>query len=224
MIKEQFQVRPIPPEQTHEWIKRKHYAKRIPAISHSFGLYDSDLFLQGICTYGPPPRMYNNGYGIFGGELEIPTFELNRLVVNDDLPKNTLSFFVAGTFKFMPHPCCLVSYADPNHGHHGYIYQATNWLFTGTGGYTYAFKDKEGKDIHKRTLNGMFGKVSKNNIPEGYDIYETEGKYRFFQLIGNKADIKKMKKFLTYEKQPYPKGDNQNYDASFSPDVQTSLF
>lgn len=223
-IKDDFQVRSIPPDQTHEWLLKKHYAKRVPAIIHSFGLYDNSLMLQGVCTYGTPPRMYNNGYGIFGGNLEIQTFELNRLCVNDGLPKNVLSFFVSQTFPLLPKPCCLVSYADSNHGHHGYIYQATNWLYTGTGGMAYAFKDKNGKDIHKRTLNSMFGEVGKNNVPEGYELYETEGKYRYFQLIGNKQDIKKMRANLSYSVLPYPKGDNSRYDASYKPAVQGSLF
>ena len=39
---EKFIIRSIPKEQTKEWFKYKHYAKRIPSIRYSFGLYDGD--------------------------------------------------------------------------------------------------------------------------------------------------------------------------------------
>jgi hypothetical protein len=117
-------------------------AKRIPSISYAFGLY-SEIGLVGICTYGSPCKLMNDGFCIFNGDLSVPTLELNRLVVNDYLEKNVLSYFVSQTLSLLPCPLCAVSYADIGEGHHGYIYQATNWLYTGvteqTGGYTYFF-------------------------------------------------------------------------------------
>ena len=64
----------------------KHYAKRIPLIKYSFGLYTKEN-LFGICTFGLPCRMLNMGYSIFGGQYTMQTLELNRLVVNDNLEK-----------------------------------------------------------------------------------------------------------------------------------------
>ncbi len=223
-IKDDYYVQAITKDDYEMWLLKKHYAHRIPCIMYAFGLYDTNNQLHGVCTYGPPCRMHNNGYGLFGGKLDTPTFELNRLVINEGMPKNILSYFVAGTFRFMPKPSCLVSYADSNHGHHGYIYQATNWLYTGTGGMGYAFKDEKGQDVHKRTLNSMFGGVGKNNVPEGYELYETTGKYRYIKFIGNKHQCKDMMRLLTYDVLPYPKGENKRYDASYEPKTQKLLF
>lgn len=61
-IKEKYIIRSIDTMQCKEWLLYKHYAKRIPAIIHSFGLYTNDLILQGVCTFGTPARMLNMGY------------------------------------------------------------------------------------------------------------------------------------------------------------------
>ena len=59
--------------------------------------------------------------------------ELRRLVCIDDTPKNTESFFIAQTIKWLKqNPSnikMLLSYADPEQMHLGTIYQATNWLY-----------------------------------------------------------------------------------------------
>jgi len=53
-IKEKYSVQSIKPPETYDWLKNKHYAKRIPSISYALGLYD-DKILIGICTFGSPP-------------------------------------------------------------------------------------------------------------------------------------------------------------------------
>ena len=226
-IKTDYLVRPVPINQTYPWLKRKHYMYRVPAISDAFGLYrTSDMLLQGVCTYGPPSRMFNNGYGLFGGRLERPTCELNRLVVNEGLPRGALSFFVAQTFRHFQKPSCLVSYADGNAGHHGYIYQATNWLFLGvTKPERIYFDTRQNKVVHQRTISDMFGTASKDRLPDYIEItMEESGKYRYLQLLGDKKQIQEMRENLEYKVQPYPKGDNSRYDASPVVPVQQVLF
>lgn len=225
-IKDDYQVRSIPPEQTHEWLLKKHYAKRVPAIIHSFGLYDNSLMLHGVCTYGTPARMLNDGYGIFGGQYKVTVYELNRLVVNEGLPKNILSFFVSQTFKLLPLPVCLVSYADSNAGHHGYIYQATNWIFTGRTSIECTYFNKRTNEImHPRTVVSTFGTRKADKLPDFIEIgKESGGKYRYVQFLGQKQEIQKMKSSMVYKIQDYPKGDNSRYDASYKPAVQGSLF
>ena len=49
-----YHVRPIESSQTYEWFLHKHYAKRIPNISYSFGLYDRNKFLKGVLTRSLP--------------------------------------------------------------------------------------------------------------------------------------------------------------------------
>lgn len=223
-IKTYFRVEPIPKDQTHEWLLKKHYAHRIPPIMESFGLYDADKKLQGVCTFGMPTRMFNNGDAVFKGQLKMHTLELNRLVVNEGLGKNVLSFFVSKCLMFLPKPICVVSYADSNSGHHGYIYQATNWTFTGKTEPRSKFVDTNGKDVHERTIWSRYGSEEKA-LASG-EIIKTmqEGKYRYFQFLGNMTEIEEMKSKLAYPIQPYPKGQNSRYDASYKPTTMGTLF
>ena len=224
-IKDKYKVQSIDKGETKQWLLFKHYAKRVPPIELAFGLY-ADKILQGVCTFGMPARMLNNGYGIFDGKLEIKTYELNRLVINEGLEKNVLSYFVAECLKIIPKPCCIVSYADGNNGHHGYIYQATNWTFTGITASEKVYVDKrKGKILHARTIVEMFGSRELSVLPDWIEVSKEEGgKYRYFQFLGNKRDKKKMNDNLKYEILPYPKGNNQRYDAGFKPQVQGLLF
>lgn len=213
-----FIVQEIPKEYCQEWLLYKHYAHRKPGnIQFSFGLLDDKNILQGICTFGTPPRMLNNGKNIFNN-YSIKVFELNRLCVNDDLPKNTLSYFVSKSLDLLPRPCCVVSYADSNMNHRGYIYQATNWLYTGCTAPRRKFiNELTGKEIHERTLVSQYGTSSEIKIQEynNIKIIRQLGKHRYFYFCGTKLDKKIMKRNFKYKILPYPKGDNHRYDSSF---------
>lgn len=85
-------VSPIPKEQTYDWLLSKHYAHRLPPNQmYSFGLFDGNKVV-GVCVFGIGNRMMNDGFSVFGGEYKVSTMELMRLVVNEGLPPNTLSF------------------------------------------------------------------------------------------------------------------------------------
>jgi hypothetical protein len=204
------------------WLLEKHYAKRIPPIIYSFGLYDKDISID-VCTFGQPTRLMNSGDCLFNDEYHVPTIELNRLVVNEGLPKNTLNYFIGQCLKLIKKPMCIVSYADSNVGHHGYIYQATNWMCTGKTEKRAKFFDVNGKEIHERTLWSRYGN-EQNALKSGVKKTYQEGKYRYFKFLGNKKEITKMKTMFRYKIYAYPKGDNQRYNASYKPIVQRILF
>jgi len=68
------------------------------------------------------------------GESESSVIELRRLVLIDDTPKNSESFFIGKTLRWLKQNTdikTIVSYADPNYGHSGIIYQATNFTKLG---------------------------------------------------------------------------------------------
>ena len=48
-------------------------------------------------------------------------------------------------------PKVIVSYADTSLGHHGYIYQATNWIYTGLSAKRKDYKIK-GLDLHSASI------------------------------------------------------------------------
>jgi hypothetical protein len=225
-IKDKFEIKPIPKKQTHYWLKKKHYAHSIPSIMHSFGLYNKHLV--GVCTYGSPARLMNNGGCIFDYKYKVYTVELNRLVVEEGLPDNTLSYFVAGTLKKMPMPSCIVSYSDIGQGHHGYIYQATNWIYTGvatqSGGYTYLI---DGEWMHPRTIVSKFGTREHDKITEMFPNVEYKRisrKHRYFYFVGDKNEKSHMRSLLKYPVLPYPKGNNDRYEMQEKTISQDALF
>lgn len=224
MEMKEYKVKSIDKFQTKEWLLYKHYAKRVPPIEYSFGLFNANMHLIGVCTFGPPPRVMNNGESIFNN-LSIKTIELNRLCVQSEL-KNILSFFVSGCLKLLPKPICVVSYADDTFGHKGYIYQATNWIYTGLNQVHERQIFYNGKEVHPRTACSMgFTSISEwANNDKNVKLGEYTKKHRYFQILGSKTFKKKAIKKLIYPIIEYPKGESIRYDSSYSPTIQSQLF
>ena len=55
MINKKYEVRSIDNSETWPFLLKKHYLKRIPSITYSFGLINLESkFLEGVVTYGVP--------------------------------------------------------------------------------------------------------------------------------------------------------------------------
>tara|TARA_Y100000593_G_scaffold68723_1_gene126271 strand:- start:612 stop:1301 length:690 start_codon:yes stop_codon:yes gene_type:complete len=229
MIKD-YKVQKIKSQECKEWFLHKHYAKRIPSVSYAFGLYKNNQLL-GICSYGRPVAHTLIKHA-FNGHYQDNFLELNRLVVDDNLLKNSLSYFVSATLKQLPSPVVVVSYADTSLNHHGYIYQATNFIYTGLSAKRTDYKIKGMEHLHSASVmdhagRGLEkGKIDKLKAIYGDDLYlkDRPRKHRYFYLIGTKKDKKEMLRNLAYEIEPYPKGDNSRYDSSHLAATQTLLF
>lgn len=213
MIKSEYSVREVPHYLTHEWLLYKHYAKRIPSICYAFGLYDKDNMLQGVCTFGIPasPDLCNF---ICGEEFSSHVLELNRLVLNDHSERNITSYFVSRCLKMLPTPKIIVSYSDTGMNHNGYIYQASNFIFTGQ---TKPQKDLKIKGTNQHSRHAYDYK----NVETEYVERTIKNRYIFF--IGDKRQVNIYKKSFKLEILPYPKGDNKKYDASYKPSLQGVL-
>jgi hypothetical protein len=189
-------------------------------------LFDENKVMQGVITFGTP--VSSTLRDLWKGEYKL--MELNRLVTSDGLPKNTLSYFVSTALKLLPNPLVVVSYADTEQNHNGYIYQATNFIYTGLSAKRTDWKIKGMDHLHGGTIADI--SRGKSNRAEylkekfGNDFYyqERSRKHRYFYFLGNKRDKKSMLKMLPYEIEPYPKGENKRYDSSYNPVTQTTLF
>jgi len=154
-------ILPINKSIYEKWILQKHYSKRLCSVSFAFGLYINKM-IEGVITFGMPPSS-TLAESICGKKYAKYVLELNRLTVSENLPKNTLSQFVAKSIKLLKKPKIIVSFADQNLGHSGYIYQATNFIYTGTSSNNYQYVDKNGKEFHFRNL-GHYQKNNKLNV------------------------------------------------------------
>ena len=216
MIQEDYKVKSIKTELCKEWLLYKHYAKRIPSISYAFGLFEGDI-LQGILTIGKPPSPALC-VGVCGEHNSKFVYELNRLCVNDDLKKNVLSYFVSQCLKKINN-IILVSYADTSQNHNGYIYQATNWIYTGLSA-----KRTERYDIDNPNRHSKSVTENKNINYQDLAVRERPQKHRYIFFIASKKQKKRWNRELNYPICDYPKGENTNYDASYKPTTQTELF
>lgn len=217
-----MKVIPIKPQETYPWLLEKHYAKRIPQIMYAFGLYDNNN-LKGIVTYGIPasPALC---MGICGKEYSTKVLELNRLCLMDN-NKNESSMLVSHSIKMLPKPTIVVSYADTGQGHVGYVYQATNFLYTGLSAERVDWTVKGLEHKHSKTLSdGMTLESIKEKYGDDFYYTERSRKHRYIFFHGTKQDKKILLSKLNYEIQPYPKGESHKYDSGGNVITQELLF
>lgn len=192
-------VRRISYEETKPFLLKIHYARRMPCITDAFGLFEGGRLI-GVVTYGVPASN-NLCEGLCGKEYKDKVRELNRLVLLPEKNgKNNASILVGRSLKMLESGTIVVSYSDTGWGHNGYIYQATNFIYTGA--------TKERTDI-----------VSESGHPRHYIKGETNrmlrtSKHRYVFFCGSKKKKKQMLRLLRYKTYPYPKGDDVRYDIN----------
>ena len=184
-----YQVKRIDYQDTKPFILNIHYAKRMPSISFAYGLFYQNE-LVGIVSYGSPvsPSLCR---GIAGEHNKKKIIELNRLVLKYN-KKNEASMLVGQSLQLLPKPKVVVSYADTEQNHVGFIYQATNFLFTGT---TKPRTDMAGKN----------GGHSRHNLGDKNIRVKRSAKHRYVFFVANKKDKKKLLKDFNYPILNYPK-------------------
>lgn len=173
----------------------------MPCITYAFGLFlDGDMI--GVVTYGVPASHFLC-IGLAGEENQNDVIELNRLVI---LPKyngkNYASYLVAHSLKELPNHTFVVSYADTAWGHIGYVYQATNFIYTGcTKARTDIVSSSGGHARHYEK-----GSAVRQN---------RSAKHRYVYLVGDRRTKRQMLKDLRYPAiKEYPKGDERRYDTN----------
>jgi hypothetical protein len=137
------QYKQIPYSLAVETVVREHYLHRKCPISFAFGAF-VDGELKGVLTVGVPAS-WSVRAGLVGDTYKTyksnpysranHVFELNRLWLSEELPHNSESRFVGWCLRELRRQnprMILVSYADGSMGHVGWVYQATNFLYTGS--------------------------------------------------------------------------------------------
>ena len=218
-------MRPIKNQDAWSWCLDVHYAKRIPSISYAFGLFDPDLI--GVVTYGTPSSSSLRA-GICGDDYADKVLELNRLVFIDYIP-NAASMLVGQSIRQLPESI-IVSYADTEQGHVGYVYQACNFIYTGLSAKRTDWKVKGLEHLHGQTIadqsRGADNRVQWMRDKYGDDFYlkDRPRKHRYIYLKGSKKFKREAKANLNYDIEPYPKGDTSRYKIENKPTIQGVMF
>ena len=204
-----YEVRLIDKRETYWLLLNVHYAKRIPPMSYAFGLFFNQK-LKGVVTYGMPasPSLCK---GVAGEEWRRNVLELNRLCLIDNLP-NEASRLVGASLKLLPKPTIIVSYADTAQNHTGFIYQATNFFYTGMTVKRTEWAVKGLEHLHAKAISNSVANSDKPRLEaikekygESFYYRDRSQKHRYVFFVASKTDKQKLIKALRYKPLPYPK-------------------
>ena len=139
-----------------------HYSRKLPSGKLAkIGVWEDGKFI-GVVIFG---RGANNHIATPYELKQTQVCELVRVAMRSHI--TTVSRILSISIKFlkkqMPGMRLLLSYADPEQGHHGGIYQAGNWIYAGK---SQAQRELliNGVEVHKRSANAKYGTASPEKI------------------------------------------------------------
>lgn len=202
-----LKVAEVTREDCEPFILGIHYAKRWPSISHAYGLFDADELI-GVVTYGTPPSSTLR-VGLAGAEYKEKVLELNRLCLKYNR-KNEASRLVGASLRMLPESI-VVSYADTEQGHKGYVYQACNFLYCGLSAKRTDWKVKGKEHLHGQTIADEFrgvpnrAKAMREKYGDDFYLAPRPRKHRYVYIVGSKTFKRKVMNALKYKVEKYPK-------------------
>lgn len=205
-----MKVVPIDKKTADRFVTEKHYSRRASIFWSGFALIENGQ-VEGVAVYGQPsPPIQKHAFA----DRDFRLYELCRVVVQTNT-RNAASFLVGNSLRMLePKPCAVISYADSEQGHCGIIYQATNWIYTGSTKSHDKTYIVDGRRTHPMTLRdrGITDPTrwaKENNV----ETVRPEPKHRYFYFVGSKSDKRRMRSRLKYpEVNTYPKTDPDWYD------------
>ena len=147
-------IREVPEDEAAGFIAAHHYLGTTPRGCFALGAGHP---LAAVAVYGPPhvPRV-PSGW-----------LELRRLAAHD-APFQLSQFLGATLRKLKKTTRAVVTYADPAVGHHGGIYQATNWLHAPPRSYCWnsSYRLPDGRVKTHRDVFKELGTSAKERVAE----------------------------------------------------------
>lgn len=181
--------------------KNFHYSKSIPdGKLVKVGIWENDKFIGTVLFGRGANQNLSNAYGLPQDEA----CELVRIALTKHVTPVSKIMAIAIRFlkKTNPKLRLIVSYADPQQGHHGGIYQATNWIYAGKTKPQASFI-LNGKQIHKRSVMSKYKTNSLEKLQGmGLDIAYSEKTFKHIYLMPLDKDMLEKIKHLAL---PYPK-------------------
>ncbi len=218
-------VETIPTSEAEPFLLVRHYARRNCPISFAFGLY-RERELIGVVTYGTPASSPLR-IGIAGEQWASIVLELNRLCCESG--RNMASTLVGRSLRKLPKPSIVVSFADTEQGHVGYVYQATNFIYTGLSAKRTDWKIKGMEHLHGATVADMSrgqenrAEWMREKFGEDFYLQDRARKHRYIFVHAQGSKRAQIIASLNYKSEPYPTGESRRYDVSASISAQMRL-
>lgn len=183
-------------EECRRFVETNHYTKTYGrGGKYYFGLY-LDNVLVGVSIWRTPNGRLT--FRIFKDEFNNKfILDLTRMVLNNDMPKNSESWFLSRNIKWLKKKDIkyLITYADTYENHSGIIYQATNWIKYGKGGdgSRIYYKNEDDTLILKSTrwISHLRKKGQLDSVINNIIKVKVNGKFRYIYPLKIKR-----KKFL----------------------------
>lgn len=187
-------------------VEHWHYSRRLPVSKLAkVGVWEDGRFI-GAIIFG----CGSAGVGSMGKTFGCKSYEVAELArVALTKHETPVTKIVAVAIKLLHRSMSglrlIVSYADPEQGHIGGIYQGGNWTYTGRSAPDVAFIDKSGKRWHSRSVSATgvktrLGKATWAPSPEGMQQVTLIPKYRYLMPLDDE-----MRNRVAPLAKPYPK-------------------
>ncbi len=183
-------------------VEHWHYSGDLPAgKSVKVGAWEDGKFI-GVVIYSLGANKYIGApYQLTMQEV----CELTRVALSEH--KSQTSKIIAHSIKMLkkqsPGLRLIISYADSNQGHHGGIYQASNWIYCGqieSDGGQYL----NGQVVHRRTVYSRYGRQDiewlKANVDPLAHYVKVLPKHKYLMPLDDA-----MRKQIEPLRKPYPK-------------------
>lgn len=160
-------------------VEHWHYSRRLPMSPIvRIGVWEDGEFVGAILFGRGASLTLSQSLGL----EQIDVAELTRVALRaHSSPVSRIISIALRMYRtHSPGTRVIVSFADPDKGHHGGIYQALGWLYTGTSHPTKLYFH-EGRWKHVREISGgAFGGARKRDDGvRGLPVKVTPGKHRY---------------------------------------------
>jgi hypothetical protein len=198
-------VGPVTNGDVTEFSHRYHYTGLPGSACWRWGLWHG-FVLHGVVAYNNGTR--GMGAALLGEEHGNKVWHMGRLMLSDDSPRNSESRLIAGSLRAIEKSShdvwAVITFADEAVGHVGYIYQATNALYTGMttsdASYKY-FVNESGERRSWRSIR----EAGRSGV-EGWTMHTSDkAKHRYVYILGSKTQRRQRRALLKYPVLPYPK-------------------
>ena len=197
-------VGPASTRDVQEFARRYHYTGTGDSAFWRWGLWHGHV-LHGVVSYNLPTRSVCAS--VFGEEHLHRVWHMGRLILSEDSPRNSESRLIGGSLRAIqrehPEVWAVLTYAATDVGHLGYVYQATNAIYTGEGGDAnyYVYESGHRRGTHLGGKRVSLGRAA----AMGWERHRGGTKHRYVYILGTKRERRDRLSMLRYPVLPYPK-------------------
>lgn len=178
-------------------VEHWHYSGTLPVVKTvRLGVWWDEQF-KGAIVFSRPCRNQHLMFGLRPEEVS----ELGRVAL-DRHEGFHVTEAVARALRLLKQRCpglrLVVSFADPAEGHLGRIYQAGNWIYTGTSAPARMLVH-QGRKLHRRHYTGSTFDNPKAKPPPGSVWVPVPGKHRYVMPLD-----RRMRRQVLKLRKPYP--------------------